>query len=73
MIEKIRRAAEHMPPLRHSANGKAFDIQESEVAKWLCERPEIMQLVFDKARESKAIVYVAEHDMWRGSEWGPYG
>lgn len=65
--------ARNMPPLRHSIAGKAFNIQNSEAAKWLCAQPEIMQYVFEKVKGSSSgpgeIIYDPENKTWRGIEW----
>lgn len=61
-------AASSMPPLPHSKPGERFDIERSEAARWLCSRPETMQLVFDAAKERGLIEYDAETRAWRGSE-----
>jgi len=65
--------AKRMPPLRHKVEDEPFDVRESEVARWLCSQPSIMQHVFDKARGGRggvgAIEYDAESGTWRGVEW----
>ena len=66
-----RRAADcarMMPELRHSTPGEPFDIRDSEVARWLCERPEIQQYVFDAVKASGVIVYDGASKTWRGVE-----
>lgn len=69
-ISKRLKAAEYMPPLRHSIPDEPFDIKESEVARWLCSQPDIMQYVFDEAHSKKLIKY-EKNGFWRGVEWGP--
>jgi hypothetical protein len=65
--------ARQMPPMRHYVPGTNFDIRESEVAKWLCSQPGIMQYVFDKVASSSnglnLIKYDPTTEMWRGIAW----
>jgi len=58
--------ARTMPPLRHSLPGHPFDIERSEVARWLCSQPGIMQYVFDAAKNAGTIAYDPETGTWRG-------
>jgi len=60
--------ARKMPPLRHTPSGQPFDIRRSEVAAWLVARPEILQYVFDAARNAGAISYDQETGTWRGAD-----
>ncbi|MCH4181384.1 MAG: hypothetical protein LKF44_08345 [Atopobiaceae bacterium] len=46
--ERIFGCARDMPTLRHKT-GDEFDITRSEVARWLCSQPSVMQRVFDMA------------------------
>jgi hypothetical protein len=62
--------AKQMPPLQHSTPEKPFSIFESEVVDWLTSQPEIMQLVFDIARENKCIEYDQTSRTWRGVDYG---
>jgi hypothetical protein len=59
-------AAARMPIKDHFHHGRPFRIEESDVAKWLCACPEIMQDVFNKAKMSGAIVYV--DGRWIGAQ-----
>ena len=54
-----------MPALRHSMPGKDFDVRDSEVAKWLCAQPDIMQLVFESVKGVN-IIYDANTGTWQG-------
>ena len=54
-----------MGPRPHKVS-EVFDITESEVAKYLCSRPEVMRAVFDVAKENGFIVYNRETGLWRG-------
>jgi hypothetical protein len=57
-----------MSPKRHK-KGEPFEIIESDVAVWLCSLPDIMQVVFDTARQSGLIVYDKTTGMWHGSAY----
>ena len=63
-------AASKMPPLCHWPNdGRGFDIMRSEVVEWLCQQPEIRQMVFNIMKRS-AITYDLETRTWRGVAYG---
>ncbi len=53
-----------MPERHHGSS--PFDIKQSEVVKWLCDQPEILQALFDFYRERGAIIYDVESGTWRG-------
>lgn len=57
-----------MPPLEHSINGN-FDINESNVIKWLISQPEIKQKIFDLAKAHGYIVFDPFSKKWYGSEY----
>lgn len=58
--------AAKMPRLLHAS--EPFDIKKSEVLKWLCDQPEILQTLFDYYRDRGAITYDKENGTWRGAE-----
>lgn len=58
-----------MPPLKHSTDDKAFDVSQSEAAKWIASRPEVMQKIFDTARYHGVIKYDADTGTWRGADY----
>lgn len=71
--EKHFGCAMAMPPLAHRGEGSSFNIAESEVARWLCSQPSIMQLVFDMVSHatidgSPVIVYDSKSNVWHGSQ-----
>ncbi len=66
-MKKQFRVAASMPELRHSIKGEPFSIGRSQVARWLCSRPEIMQAVFDICRENSLIRYDPESGTWSGT------
>lgn len=59
-----------MPELRHKV-GDAFDINKSEVVKWLIEQPEVRQYIFDLVRggdkrREQLIAHDPERGTWKG-------
>lgn len=59
--------ARNMPRLRHKV-GDRFDINTSEVVKWLVSQPEIMDKIFIMANNHKVIVYDQNTSEWRGAD-----
>lgn len=59
--------ARHMPELKHKS-GEKFDLNDSEVIRWLWEQPEIKQKIFDMANQQKVIVYDPVRKTWKGCE-----
>lgn len=45
---KILNVAKKIPPLKHSIPGQDFNIQNSEVMKWLVRQPEILKLCLEQ-------------------------
>ena len=58
--------ASKMPPRYHTLPNRKFDIFESEVIKWLLAQPEILQYLFNKAKEY--CVYDPVTGKWRGKD-----
>jgi hypothetical protein len=63
------RAATKMPPLRHQLPDEPFDIEKSEVAKWLSEQPEILKSMFAYYHDKGAIVFDQESKTWQGNDF----
>jgi hypothetical protein len=55
-----------MPFLVHKP-GEDFDWRASEVFQWLATNPVMLQYLFDRLRESGAIVYDRKKGGWRGT------
>ena len=72
-ISKKFDAAKQMPPLQHVVPGCAYDVRQSEVAKWLLDQKDIMQYVFDKVASStnglNLIVYDPHSRKWQGIDY----
>lgn len=60
--------ARKMPILFHKLPGCEFDIQNSEVVKWLLNQPEILKFIFDKVAKEE-IVYNADTGTWQGADY----
>jgi len=56
-----------MPPLYHTIPGCEFDINKSEVDKWLFQLPEAWVFVFAVAVKNKAIVSFDDGITWVGA------
>lgn len=61
----LDQCARQMPALRHRTC-EPFDITESEAAAWLCSQPDVMDAVFDKAKQKGFIVFDPATRTWRG-------
>ena len=55
-----------MPPLFHTLPGEEFDIQRSEVVRWLLRQPEIQRWIFDIVRGRRLIQFDPENGTWSG-------
>ena len=47
--------------------GQPFDIAKSEVVAWLISQPEIQDWLFERLKESQAIVFDAATKTWSGN------
>ena len=61
--------AKEMPPLRHTIPGTQYAIGLSNVARWIANQPEVLQKVFDMARQKGMIIYDKETGMWKGADY----
>lgn len=65
--------AKKMPPLHHTLPGEEFDIEKSEVAKWLAAQPEILTYVVNRIKggngQAPLIVYDPDTKIWRGVDY----
>lgn len=58
--------AKKMPSLKHKILSGDFNINDSEVVKWLCEQPDIKQKIFNMAQNRGVIKYDPATQEWRG-------
>lgn len=60
--------ANKMPALSHVNSRDNSDIKKSKVAQWLVNQPEVMQKIFDMAKNKKVIKYDPTTQTWRGAD-----
>ena len=65
--QALNRAAQ-MPALFHTLPDQDFDLAKSEVVRWLCEQPEVQQMVFNWCNGRGAIVFDRATRQWKGYE-----
>lgn len=58
-----------MPPLTHSRVGEAFDITKSECAQWMAAQPDLMQYLFNEAKNHGYIRYDPKQNCYVGIEY----
>ena len=58
--------AKNMPKLHHSVNGEEFNIQHSEVIKWILQHDEAWEYIWNNIKGSGAIKYDPVSKTWRG-------
>lgn len=58
-----------LPPSYHKMPDQDFDLNKSEVAKWLINQPGILNFVVEIMKKSEAIVYNKETGKWQGVDW----
>lgn len=59
-----------MPPQSHYPNRMVeFDVTHSEVAQWIASQPEVLQYLFNKARDRGLIVFDPLTQQWRGADY----
>lgn len=70
---KYLEVAKNMPPCFHTIPGKEFDINKSEVAKWLVSQPDILNYVVNRIKGSNGqkpyIVFNPQTHKWQGVDY----
>ena len=61
--------AKQMPALRHKKTNEDFDVKQSAVCNWLAKQPEVMQKLFEMAKNKGLIVYDSQTGMWQGVDY----
>jgi hypothetical protein len=56
-----------MPSLKHK-NCEPFDIEQSEVLRWLLAQREVKESIFNWAKDAGVIVYDPETGTWKGCD-----
>lgn len=71
-ISKRFEVAKKMPPLKHKLNDR-YDVEESEVIKWLISQPDILNYIFDavrgNGRRESPIIYNPDTETWQGVDY----
>jgi len=62
-------AGRKLPPSFHKLPNQDFNLNKSEVCKWLVEQPEISSFVFELLKRSEAIVYDPTTGKWQGVDY----
>ena len=66
---KAHKLARTMPAgLVHKWPGQAYDIERSQVIRWLVSQPQLQAYLFERMATGGAIVFDAETGIWRGSD-----
>jgi hypothetical protein len=60
--------AKNMPPLFHTLPGKLYNVRNSDVLKWLSERPALIEYIFENIK-NKEIIYDASTGKWQGVDY----
>lgn len=59
----------NLPPSYHRIPGEDYNVKESEVIKWLIQRPSILEYLWDQCKQSKDIVYSPRTGKWQGVDY----
>ena len=62
--------AKRMPPLYNKLPNEDYDVNKSEVAKWLVNQPEIMNYIVNRIKSCKNfIAYDPSTGKWHGVDY----
>jgi len=61
--------AKNMPPLKHSYPGRAYNVVQSEVVRWLIKQPDILQWLFESMKDKALIAYDPSKGTWQGVDY----
>lgn len=64
--ENFREIISRMPPLHYTLPGEKFDIEKSQVIKWLIQQPEILDWLYMRMVSSRMIKYNPDTQKWVG-------
>lgn len=68
-FNKHLRIAKKMPPLYHTLPGEKFELEKSEVVKWLISQPDLLDFIFDRVKKHGHIIYNPETGKWHGVDY----
>ncbi|MBE5985127.1 MAG: hypothetical protein E7248_17735 [Paenibacillaceae bacterium] len=63
---KLLNIAKKMPPLKHSIPEEEFNIQHSEVLKWLFQNPETWNYIWNNIKQAGVVKFNSETKTWQG-------
>lgn len=49
--------------------GQEYDVKNSEVTKWLIQRPSILEFIWDQLKQSGDILYDPDTGKWKGADY----
>lgn len=58
--------AKNMPLLYHKLPDQDFDIEKSQVYKWIKEQSEFLEYIMNTLQQAKYIVYNPDTGQWKG-------
>lgn len=64
--------AKEMPALKHTTSDGDFNIEDSEVVKWLIKQPEVLQYIFTRISNNGTkplIIYNPIKKTWQGVDY----
>lgn len=61
--------AKKLPPSYHTIPGQEFEINKSEVVRWLINQPDILNYLWDNIKQSKDVEYDPETGIWTGVDY----
>lgn len=69
VLERVLETTKLMPPLRHSIPGKDFNIQKSEVMKWIMQNPDAWNFIWNNIKQSGSVIYNPDTGTWQGVDY----
>lgn len=61
--------ARNLPPLYHKLPDKDYSAKDSEVIKWLIQRPAILEFIWDNIKQSGDVFYDSDTGKWQGVDY----
>lgn len=72
-VSKELDVARNMPPLYHKLPGEEYDVNKSEVARWLIQQPDILNYVVNRIKapgtSEPLIKYNPSTGKWQGVDY----
>lgn len=61
--------AKTMPPLYHTLPGQEFEVEKSEVYRWISQQPDFLEYIHQTLRQAGYITYDPETGKWTGVDY----